>query len=69
MEIRRILCFAIEPLNARFRRAVTAKDHFPTERAALKYVYLAVMTVDRTMRGAHNAVDITFNDRLSAHSH
>ena len=38
VEIRTVLCSmnAIESLNARFRRAVTVRGHFPTEQAALK---------------------------------
>ena len=38
VEIRTVLCSmnAIESLNARFRRAVTLRGHFPTEQAALK---------------------------------
>ena len=37
-EIRRIICStnAIESVNARIRRAVTARGHFPNEQAALK---------------------------------
>jgi len=31
----------IESLNARYRRAVRARGHFPTEQAALKCLYLA----------------------------
>ncbi|HEU5033300.1 MAG TPA: transposase [Mycobacteriales bacterium] len=31
---------AIESLNARFRRAVRHRGHFPTEQAALKVLYL-----------------------------
>ena len=31
---------AIESLNARFRRSVTARGHFPNEQAALKHLYL-----------------------------
>ena len=80
-EIRRIVCTtnAIESVNARIRKAVRARGHFPTEQAALKCVYLAVMALDPTGRGrarwtqrwksALNAFDITFNGRLSAHSH
>ena len=30
---------AIESLNARFRRSVKARGHFPTEQAALKHLY------------------------------
>ena len=38
VEIRRVLSStnAIESLNARYRRAVTVKGHFPSEQAALK---------------------------------
>ncbi|GAB3570841.1 IS256 family transposase [Spelaeicoccus albus] len=80
-EIRRIVCTtnAIESVNARIRKAVRARGHFPTEQAALKCVYLAVMALDPTgkgrarwtqrWKGALNAFDITFNGRLSAHSH
>ena len=44
-EIRRIVCTtnAIESVNARIRRAVKARGRFPNERAALKYVYMAIM--------------------------
>lgn len=44
-EIRRIVCTtnAIESVNARIRKAVRARGHFPNEQAALKCVYLAVM--------------------------
>ncbi len=31
---------AIESLNARFRRAVRHRGHFPTEQAAMKVLYL-----------------------------
>lgn len=39
-EIRRIVCTtnAIESVNARIRRAVKARGHFPNEQAALKCV-------------------------------
>ena len=63
-------------MNSRIRRAVRARGHFPTEQAALKCVYLAVMALDPTGRGqkrwitrwkpALNAFDITFDGRLSA---
>lgn len=38
-EIRRIVCTtnAIESVNARIRRAVKAREHFPNEQAALKW--------------------------------
>lgn len=78
-EIRRIVCTtnAIESVNARIRKAVKARGHFPNEQAALKCVYLAVMALDPTGRGrarwtqrwkqALNAFDITFDGRLSIH--
>lgn len=67
---------AIESVNARIRRAVRARGHFPNEQAALKCVYLAVMALDPTGTGqkrwitrwkaALNAFDITFEGRLTA---
>lgn len=77
-EIRRIVCTtnAIESVNARLRRAVKARGHFLSEQAALKCVYMAIMSLDPTGRGqarwtmrwktALNAFDITFDGRLSA---
>jgi putative transposase len=77
-EIRTVICTtnAIESINARLRRAVNARGHFPTEQAALKCLYLAVMSLDPTgkgrkrwsnrWKGALNAFDITFDGRLSA---
>uniref|UniRef100_UPI00374E15E0 IS256 family transposase n=1 Tax=Streptomyces litchfieldiae TaxID=3075543 RepID=UPI00374E15E0 len=52
-EIRRIVCTtnAIESVNARIRRAVKARGHFPNEQAALKCVYMAVMSLDPTGTG------------------
>ena len=35
---------AIESVNARIRRAVKARGHFPNEAAALKCVYMAIMS-------------------------
>lgn len=77
-EIRRIIATtnAIESLNARFRRAVKARGHFPTEQAALKCLYLVIRSLDPTGTGrkrwtnrwkkALNAFDITFDGRLTA---
>jgi len=50
-EIRRIGCTtnAIESVNARIRKAVRVRGHFPNEQAALKCVYLAVMSLDSTL--------------------
>jgi transposase-like protein len=77
-EIRRVVCTtnAIESVNARIRKAVRARGHFPNEQAALKCVYMAIMSLDPTGRGrkrwsqrwkaALNAFEITFDGRLSA---
>ena len=41
----------IDSINARIRKAVKARGHFPTEQAALKCVYLAIMSLDPTAGG------------------
>ena len=53
VEIRKVLCTtnAIESLNARYRRAVKARGHFPTEQAALKCLYLVTRSLDPTGTG------------------
>ncbi len=53
VEMRRILFStnAIESLNARYRRAVRARGHFPNEQAALKCLYLVTRSLDPTGRG------------------
>jgi putative transposase len=78
IEIRRVLCStnAIESLNARYRRAIKARGHFPTEQAALKCLYLVTRSLDPTGTGrarwtmrwkpALNAFAITFGDRFPA---
>ncbi len=75
VEIRRMICStnAIESLNARYRRAVRARGHFPTEQAAMKCLYLVTRSLDPTGTGAArwmirwkpviNAFAITFGDR------
>lgn len=52
-EIRRIVCTTntIESVDARIRRAVKASGHFPNEQAALKCVYMAIMSLDPTGKG------------------
>lgn len=65
---------AIESINARIRKAVKARGHFPTETAALKCVYLALMSLDPTGQGrqrwmnrwkpALNAFTIAFPGRI-----
>jgi putative transposase len=54
-EIRTVVCStnAIESVNARIRRAVRARGHFPNEAAALKCVYLAVMSRTRPAKAAN----------------
>jgi transposase-like protein len=42
---------AIESVNARIRKAIKARGHFPTETAALKCVYMAIMSLDPTGTG------------------
>jgi putative transposase len=78
IEIRTVLCStnAIESLNARYRRAVRARGHFPTEQAALKCLYLVTRSLDPTGKGqirwtmrwkpVLNAFAITFGDRFPA---
>lgn len=50
VEVRRVIrtTNAIESINARIRRAVRVRGHFPKEQAALTCVYLAVMSLDWT---------------------
>src|SRR6266702_3234103 len=78
VEIRRVICStnAIESLNARYRRAIKARGHFPNEQAALKCLYLVTRSLDPTGVGrarwtmrwkpALNAFSITFADRFPA---
>jgi putative transposase len=78
VEIRTVICStnAIESLNARYRRAVKARGHFPNEQAALKCLYLVTRSLDPTGTGrtrwtmrwkpALNAFAITFSDRFPA---
>jgi transposase-like protein len=77
VEIRRIICStnAIESLNARYRRAVRARGHFPNDAAAIKCLYLVTRSLDPTGRGrarwvtrwkpALNAFAITFEGRIN----
>jgi putative transposase len=53
IEIRRMICStnAIESLNARYRRAIRARGHFPTEQAAMKCLYLVTRSLDPTGTG------------------
>ena len=51
-EVRRILYTtnAIEALNARLRRAVRPRGHFPTDEAALKLLYLVLNRSEKTWK-------------------
>jgi transposase-like protein len=76
VELRKIVYTtnAIESLNARFRRAVRHRGHFPNEQAALKVLYLVATTrrpnrqdlVGRTAgwKQILNALSIHYGDRL-----
>jgi putative transposase len=76
IEIRRVLCStnAIESMNARYRRAVDTKGHFPTENAALKTLYLVTRSLDPKGTGQQrwmirwkpvlNVLAIAFADRM-----
>jgi transposase-like protein len=78
LEIRIVICStnAIESLNARYRRAVRARGHFPTEQAAMKCLYLVTRSLDPTGKGqarwtmrwkpALNAFPTTFAGRWPA---
>ena len=44
---------AIESINARYRRAVRARGHFPNEQAALKCLYLVTRSLDPTGGTGH----------------
>ena len=75
-EIRKVICStnAIESLNARYRRAIRVRGHFPTEQAALKCLYLVAVAGpdrDRTEAMDHalrktstERLAITFADRM-----
>lgn len=77
VDIRRIICTtnAVESLNARYRRAINARGHFPNDQAALKCLYLVTRSLDPTGRGrarwvarwkpALNAFAIAFDGRIN----
>ncbi len=78
VELRRIVYTtnAIESLNARFRRAVRHRGHFPNEQAAMKVLYLVATTRRRNRENltgkisnwkhALNILTIHYGDRLNA---
>ena len=80
VELRKIVYTtnAIESLNARFRRAVRHRGHFPNEQSALKVLYLVATTkrpnrenlVGQTNGWKHilNALTIHYGDRVTANA-
>ncbi|GAB3616999.1 hypothetical protein GCM10027416_15560 [Okibacterium endophyticum] len=81
VEIHRVICTTntIESINARYRRAVRARGHFPNEAAAIKWLYLLTRSLDPTGAGrarwvmmckpALNAFAITFAGRFERTTH
>jgi len=78
VELRRIVYTtnAIESLNARFRRAVRHRGHFPNEQAAMKVLYLVATTRRKnradligqisSWKEILNALTIHYGERLNA---
>jgi len=78
VELRRLVYTtnAIESLNARFRRAVRHRGHFPNEQAALKVLYLVAIERRRNQtnptgrvagwKAILNALTIHYGDRIQA---
>ena len=76
IEIRHLLSStnAIESLNARFRRVIDARGHFPNEQAAMKVLYLAVRSLDPKGTGQQkwivrwkpilNVLAVSFHERM-----
>ncbi|ARV80794.1 MULTISPECIES: transposase [Mycobacterium] len=68
------LQITIESLNARYRRAIKARGHFPSEAAALKCLYMVTRSLDPKGTGqqrwavrwkpALNAFAVTFANRM-----
>jgi putative transposase len=79
VEIRKLIYTtnAIESLNARFRRAVRRRGHFPNDQAALKVLYLTIRerVPNKTnpvgqvngWKSILNALTIHYGDRLAVH--
>lgn len=74
-----VTLIAIEPIDARYRRAVRARGHFPNEAVAIKRLYLVTRSHDRTSgarvrwmtrcKPTHDAFAITFAGRLEKTTH
>ena len=78
LELRRIVYTtnAIESLNARFRRAVRHRGHFPNEQSALKVLYLVAIQRQQNRenltgkitgwKNILNALTVHYGERMSA---
>ena len=79
-ELRRVVYTtnAVESLNARFRRAIRHRGHFPNEQAAMKILYL-VATTKRNNRDnltgktngwktILNTLTVHYGDRIADHT-
>lgn len=68
---------AIESLNARFRRAVRHRGHFPNEQAAMKVLYLVATTKRKNRENMTgkisgwktilNTLTVHYGDRIADH--
>lgn len=77
--VRKVSGVLPESVNARVRKAVRARGHFPSGAAALKCVYMAPMSLDPTGKGRKpwtmrwkaplNAFQIAFEGRMTPASH
>jgi putative transposase len=69
---------AIESLNARFRRAVRHRGHFPTEQSAMKVLYLVATSRRKNRQDLTgktngwkrilNTLHVHYGDRIAAHT-
>ena len=79
VELRKIVYTtnAIESLNARFRRAVRNRGHFPNEQAAMKVLYLVAITRRKNRenltgqiagwKSILNTLTMHYGDRIAEH--
>ena len=78
-ELRRVVYTtnAVESLNARFRRAVRHRGHFPNEQAAMKVLYLVATTTRKNRENLTgktngwkvilNTLTVHYGDRIADH--
>lgn len=61
---------SIENLNRQIRKAIKTRGHFPSEEAATKLIYLAIVRAESKWRSVYNwtaalaALKIHFGDRI-----